>query len=563
MPLRRLHQRIAARPLYLWALLWAAVTALYLPVWKGGFQQDFQGWLQLYHDSAFADVINRSGIPVHSFYQLTQLQLYGLTKLFGVHPVPWFLLFTALHALNGVLLYRLCRAVFSDLHITAASWIAAVGTLLVLFNPSMTEVVLWKAAYHYLIAIQGVLWSLLWARQYLLTGAMKWALRCMLLLMALAFTLEIWYTIPALVLLLATAYWRASIISGDRLRAATARLIAPLLVVFALHLITYRITYGTWLAHTAYTSAGDDSPFLVAGRIWSYEWHLLGFGRFFPGSIRHAFYEKIGSYWGGALVIGILLVLAEVAWRRFPKSKPELCAAALLGAWSLVGLAIILHFIPPDIQLVGNDRYLYLTAFFQWMLVALVVASAFRRSHKVRNAIAGLLLLVCLGFTAKLIMEWRRSTKIFWAVQDKFVWKDAPLVLILNMPATYNGIGIIRGSDTSELTNHLRVFGKGALKGRIYDVSSYNMQHPWDGATVVVQDSIHLHVTLNQWGSWWQQAGLGAVDRSNALFDLHFTDPGHDYELTLKGRPPGMVILYQQGEEWRKVDMNQIGVEQR
>jgi hypothetical protein len=126
----------------------------------------------------------------------------------------------------------------------------------------------------------------------------------------------------------------------------------------------------------------------------------------------------------------------------------------------------------------------------------------------------------------------------------------------------YNGIGIIRGSDTSELPAHLYNSGRDVPKGQVRDISSYNMNHPWDGAHVVVEDSTHLHVTLSQWGSWWQLNGLGALDRSNALFDLHFIDPGHDYRLTLKQRPPGMVILYQQGLEWRVVDMNKIGVEQ-
>src|ERR1043165_245398 len=155
MPIRHSIERIRERPLYLWLFLWVAVGLVYLPAWKAGYQQDFQGWLELYYDYSFWGMLNRDMPSVHSFYQLTQLQLYVLTKLFGVHPIPWFLLFTGLHALNGTLIFRLCRAVMEDLEVTQASWIALTGTLLVLFNPSMTEVVLWKASYHYLIAVQG------------------------------------------------------------------------------------------------------------------------------------------------------------------------------------------------------------------------------------------------------------------------------------------------------------------------------------------------------------------------------------------------------------------------
>jgi hypothetical protein len=562
MLLQRLRS-IFNRPLHLWLCLWFAVTLLYLPAWKGGYQQDFQGWLQIYEELPFWQLLNRQFAAVNSFYHLTQLQLFLLTKAFGVNQLPWFLLFTALHALVGTTLYRLCRNIFQDLNLANAAWVAATGTLLALLNPSMTEVVVWKAAYHYHIAMLGVLWMLIWARHYMLTGERKWIWRSLLLLLALTFTLEIWYTIPALVFLLVLAYWRADIITKEQMLKAFRLLLAPQLGIFILHLVAYRTVYGKWLAHSAFTSTGDDNLFIIAGRFWSYEWHLLGMGRFFPHEYRQYVYNHFGGYWGGMLAILFIACLTEWTWLRYHKWSPSGKAAALLGAWALVALVLVLHFIPPDILLVANDRYLYFTAFFQWMLVALCIAQLFRSKLLARNITFGAVLLICLGFTAKLVMVWRHSTKVFWAVQDKFIWKDAPVVLILNMPCTYNGVGIITGSPVSELSDHLRVFKKGKPAGQVYDVSSYNMQHPWDGANVVVQDSSHLHVTLNQWGSWWWLRGFGAQDRSTDLFDLHFIDGGHDYMLTLKQRPPGMVILFQQGQEWRVVDMSRIGQEQR
>jgi hypothetical protein len=561
MSLREKLQRIQERPYLLWLLLWLAVMLLYAPAWKGGFQQDFQGWLQLYHNSTFWGMLNREGIPVHSFYQVTQLQLYVLTRLFGTHPIPWFLLFTALHALNGALLYRLAQTVLSDFQFANARWAAMAGTLLVLFNPSMTEVVIWKAAYHYLIAVQGILWILLWARNYLLDCGAKWIWRSVLLLIILAFTLELWYTIPALVGLMIVAYYRAGIIGKEQFRNSLTELFLPLTAVLLVHLLCYRLVYGTWFAHTAFTSPGDDSLLYVAARLWGYEWHLLGFGRFFPHELRELIYKKTGYTKGGLFAIGLIAILAEWSWRSYPRWKAGMRAIVLFAGWSLISIVIILHYLPADLFVVSNDRYLYLTAFFQWMLVAIAMAAVFHNVWLRRVAFVAVLL-VCLGFTAYLIREWRRSTKVFWSMHDKFAWKDAPLVLILNMPSMYNGIGIIRGSDTSELPAHLYNSGRDVPKGQVRDISSYNMNHPWDGAHVVVEDSTHLHVTLSQWGSWWQLNGLGALDRSNALFDLHFIDPGHDYRLTLKQRPPGMVILYQQGLEWRVVDMNKIGVEQ-
>jgi hypothetical protein len=553
-------KQLTARPLYLWLLLWAGITLLYLPAWKGGFQQDFQGWMEFYY-APFWDMLNRKGSSIHSFYQLTQFQLYVLTWLFGTNPIPWFLLFTGLHALNGALLYRLSRKVLEDFKFSNASWTAIAGTLLVLFNPSMTEVVVWKAAYHYLIAIQAILWMLLWAREYLLTGSSKWVFRSICLLLLLTLTLELWYTIPLLVTIMTIAYWRAGIVSTDHFKKALRRVALPQFLAFATYLLTYRALYGTWFAHSAYSAAGDDSAFIVAARTWAYEWHLLGFGRFFPHWIRQSFYYRFVDVPWGAFVFAIVACLAEWSWRSYPRWGAGARAMGLFGAWAAITVAIILHYPAADIQLVHDDRYLYLTAFFQWVLVAILISIVIR-SKMGKNIVFAMVFVLCLGFTAKLVLYWRHSTKVFWAVQDKFIWKDAPVVLILNMPSNYNGIGIIHGRDTSELPAHMQVYGRGVPLGQVYDVTSYNMLHPWDGAHVIVEDSTHLHVIFNQWGSWWQQGGFGALDRSNALFDVHFIDGGHDYRLTLKERPPGMVILYQQGQEWRVVDMNKIGVEQ-
>ena len=145
---------------------------------------------------------------------------------------------------------------------------------------------------------------------------------------------------------------------------------------------------------------------------------------------------------------------------------------------------------------------------------------------------------------------------------DNYKWEDAPVVLILNLPATYNGVGIVLSHVPSDFTEHMRIFYNRPAKNNVMDVSGYNMQHPWDGAHVTVLDSNKLKVTLNQWGSWWWKGGFGAQNYENEYYSVNFTDVGHEYEVTLKKLVPGMVILYQQGMQWRVVDMAKLGVEQ-
>lgn len=561
--LKNLLNRTAGRPLTLWLLLWLGVFIIYLPAWKGGFQQDFEGWLYYYHKLPFWQLMNRKFAGIQSLYHVTQFELYILTKLFDASPVLWYLLFTGLHALNGVQLYRLAKGTMEDFGLRNAALIAGSGMLLALFNPGMTEVVMWKASFHYLVGLQAILWSLLWTRRYLKTGATRNIWYCLILFVPLTFTLEIWYTIPVLVLLLGLAYRRAGLVGPDALRRTLLLLAAPQLGLLGLHLLAYRLLYGGWIAHSAYTAPGSSSMLTLLGRIWSYEFHLLGLGRFYSVGARRFFYDNLGGQAAGAAALIGIVVLVVVSYIRFPRWSGRARIAALWAGFSLISLGIILHFPPPTLQLVYNDRYLYFTAIFQFVLLALGISWIWERMPRRGWALYGLSLSVFVAATLVLVFQWRASARMFWAIQDKFRWQDAPAVLLLNLPTNYNGIGIIQSEIPSEVPDHMYVFHRAVPKGKVYDVSGYNMQQRWNGAHVKVEDSARVTVTLNQWGSWWWRGGFGATDYENDTFAVHFTDPGHSYQLTLKKPlPPGSVLIYQQGEEFREVDMKKVGVEQ-
>lgn len=556
-------QSVLKRPFLVWFCFWLAVSILYLPAWKGGFQQDFHGWLQMYTDEDFLAIINRNFAKIPSLYQLTQLQLYGWTWLFGTHPLPWYLLFTALHALNGMLLFRFSSRLFQDFKLPKATWIALAGTLLFLFNPSMTEAVLWKAAYHYPIAIQIVLWMLIWTQRYLHTQAYKWVYFAAILFLLSTLTLEIWYTIPAILFLLIVAYLRAGLVAKRRATQALGKIFLPTVLIFIIYLLAYHARYGLWVAHGAYSFPEDHKLFSVVGRTWSYEFHLLFAGRFFSNDVRSWVYQTLASsHLAGLTLLLIVAGFALYAYARFPNASARFRVVSLFLGWTVISLAIILHFLPSPLMLVNNDRYLYFTALFQYMIVAVLMGALLPSKPKLWMSLTAALLLIYTSLTAYTVWQWRQSTKIFWGIQSNFRWQKAPLVLLLNMPTTYNGVGIVIAGETEDFAEHLRIYHHQANNNTIKGVVGYNMQHPWDGAHVTVQDSLHVKVTLNQWGSWWTYNALGATSYENEYFAVNMTDQGHEYILSLKHKPEGTVLLYQQGMQWRVVDMKKIGVEQ-
>jgi hypothetical protein len=97
----------------------------------------------------------------------------------------------------------------------------------------------------------------------------------------------------------------------------------------------------------------------------------------------------------------------------------------------------------------------------------------------------------------------------------------------------------------------------------VYDAMAYNMATPDDGANVVVANDSTIKVTLNQWGTWWWYGMKGGNSYENDSYKLNLQDPGHWYELTLKHPAGEYLLLYQQGSQWKTVDMGKKGVEQR
>lgn len=555
MPARLHPENLSRKPLLTWLLFVAGTALLYLPAWKGGFQQDFHGWLLMYTDNNLPDILDRKGAGIRSLYHLTQLQLYVWTALFGTRQWLWFLLFSGLHATNGLLLFRLSNNIFSDFRIPRAAALAMLGTVLFLIHPGMTEVVVWKASYHYHTAMLLCLLILGGVLQFLKDGNARHAWLANGLLLLAVTTLELWWVFPWMALSLGMVYRRSALADRERFIALLTRIFLPMLLIFGGYFLLYHARYGIWIAHGAYENTGGSEIAGQTGRIWSYESHLWLGARLWPGAIRNQIYAFAGQAWSGILAIAGIVCAAVLLWIRMPRGGSYAGPFALFLGWALLGLATVLHFSPDTLFVISNDRYLYFTGAFQCVALILLLARLIRRQAAFRSIVA-LLLLAAVANTVYYVWCWRKATKVFYGVQRTFRWQDRPLVLLLNLPCMYRGVGIIHANQFEELGEHLRIFHRQRPASKIVDVAAYNMEHAFDGAHVRVIDSMNLRVTLNQWGTWWMFNGRGLPDYENEYYSLKNAGDGLSYDLQLKQQIPGMTLLYSQGEEWREVDMS-------
>lgn len=556
--LRTMLAQLCNRPLWLFLALWCSIALVYLPAYKAGFMGDFLGMYFFIDDISFWDFVNRSNAEVKSFYQITQLQLYAFIKMFGVHPLPWFILITGMHAATGLTIFTFFRKLFSDFRLTAATTLALGSTVLFLFNPNITEVTVWKGGYHYFTGIIMQLAICIWTLQYLHTGRRQYIGYALALFFISIFTLEIFYITPALVFGLVLGYYWSGIIDSARRNKALLQIFVPLVAIFLLHLLLFRYVYGSWIAHYGVTSTFDPKLSEMLPRVGKYLSTLLLLSGFWEVKARLALYEWLSQppvYYG---LTSLLLVLTAAGLIFFKKLKAYGRLATFLLIATLLSLVLVVPIYFDDLFALYNSRRCYQPGIFLYMLVVLLLF-ALVRNKKLRMFLFGFYFLFFLFHTVQRSVDWRRSTQVREGILHNFHYTSSDTLLLLNLPSYFKDIRIMPANTLNEFNKQLQLFEHDTIRGRLYEVSSYNMQHLWDGAHVTVLDSATLKVTLNQWGTWWLYNYIGASGYENDLYTLELTDPGHEYLLKLKRTPPNMTLLYQDGLHWKQVNLSQRG----
>lgn len=535
----------------LFLLFWCIIGLLTLPAYKAGYNADFAGLLYYFHHYNFADFINSEYFSIKSLYQVTQFQLFSFIYLFGIQPVPWFLLLTGLHALNGTLIFSFCKRLFIDFKVPDAVLIALAGALLFVINPNVTEVTIWKGGYHYLTGLLSQLLILIWVQKFLCGGPKKYVVYAALLFLISIFTLEIFYLTPWFCLLLVLGYYWKNLIDQQVFYKVIRFVFVPQLLLFLVHLVCFRLRFGGWVAHYGttgdfYFSAADLFP-----KLPKYLVTLVGFAGHLPSSMANPVYalmDKPLVYYSCYLFVFLFILFIFI---RFKKMPPAAQAASVLFGMMMLCMAII----APMFFDVYNNRRCYELSFPVYMLMSMGIFTIILRQGTVRlifMVYAG----ICVLLSVQKSMDWRNADKIQRGILRNYKWQNDSNVLILNLPSYYRDIHVIATSKWDELHENLFIFGYDTTKGTNQYISSYNMNHSWDGAHVVLQDSVTLKVTLNQWGSWWMYDLKGAKDFENDTYRLEMKDVGHEYILHLKRPAKEFIILYQQGEQWRVVDTN-------
>ncbi len=556
MLLHTLTDRITARRLTTGLFIWAVLFLLYLPAAKAGFVSDTTGWVQSLQRDSFLEYINRTHFGVKSMYQLTQLNTWLLYQVLGTKVWGWHLVHVTLHAVNCFLLYVFCAKLFSKAGLQYPAHPALVGSILFGISPYISEVVVWEASFHYLQALIFIFSILLLAQRFQERSSAGPAVLAGLLFFLSTFTLELFYLTPVLVLTLAFFYRTALHYDKAAFRKTILFFTLPQVLFFGLHLLLFRVVYGSGMAHLGVQMFKNPLPYFLVRAPW-YSFHLVLWGRFFPASLKAAVYDFFRTGTGSLLFYVLLASACAFIAVRYRRMEAYGKLVSLFFVWLLLAVGIVVPLFFAEILLVVCDRYMYLMLAFYWMLIVLLLYRIKRPA--IYYGILGILACINLFFSLKLSRKWGQSAEVIAAIQQSPVLMPGKVKLLLNSPACLQGIPMIGTSPEGEYRLMHNLFFPPPIRDTMLEVAAYNMDWKTDGAHAEVMNDSTIKVTLNQWGTWWWIGGFGATSYENAWFRLDMVDAGHWYNLVLKKPASEYQLLYQTGNELKVVDMARKG----
>ena len=531
----------------IFCILFALTIGLYAPSYGSGFVTDFLGWQERASDARLFRFLNSFGFSAN--YQFTSLILFILYKLFWIHALPWFLVFTGIHALNGSLLFRILKGTLSDFQIRNTVAIAGGGTLLFLCNPYMAEAVIWKAGLHHLLSGCLLLGGILLIQKNQNEILRRDLILFYSLFVLALFTLGYAYVTPLILLAFIFFGIRQP---GSRKKTMAAKFILPLFGFILLYMALNKITLGTWIGHYARTTEISFDFLGIFSSEFQYLTKHLFFLRFFPYEVQHGIYSAIASSIFGFFILTFTLTTGILLWHFRDRMSSAFRLSILFVVLSAIALLPFTSIYFYYLQFSEGDRYSYISCMFLFPAILLFIQSIARR-----NVI--LITLIYLGVSTILTLQmnlvWRHGTQIYHSLIADFRWNEADEIYVLNIPDNYCGTYMFRNiNHDSALEEVIRLQKRTPINGKVYDILKYNMVTHKDGVSVSRISENTLKVQFNQWGNWWWRNGIGATSYSNQKYAVSVE--GQHYNVTFHDVAENAVFIYQDGESWKEFKWN-------
>ncbi len=518
---------------------------VYGPLYNAGFVTDFLGWLECRETTpvwrAYECFGNRG------LYYVPFIILGFLTELFGLHPPPWFIVWTGLHALNAWLVTDVCRRLFSAFEVSL-HWIAPLfAGMIFLLHPWQVEVLAWKACSNYLASALLMLLTLRAYLQYLETTSTKYYWISVGTYFIFLFTLEYALFFPALIVML---LWLLSTPTGFGRRAVGILFeVMPFMIAIAAWFCLNKLLFGLWIGHYGAETHTVIDVMSMSSVVLKYLVKTLLFARFLPFPVQTELYGFLDTAIMGGLMLGILIGLCVLLFRNSRQTmQGRLRIFLFLSAIVFIIPVTNLYFY--YLQFSENDRYSYVPlAFLSMWLISIF----WNWKGWIGKAVLATYLVMCFWGTMGHVCLWEKSTKAYWHIIGTFQEPQKQKVFLLNVPDNYKGTFMFRniGGDSS-FDEVYQWIAKSGYTGKIYDVFQYNMTDLSNDFIVTKESENKIKVEFAQWGNWWWRNGIGGEKYSNEEYTAW--PEGKYYYVEFKKSLEDAQVFYHTPEGWKTVE---------
>ena len=538
------------------AFFFVAVHLLYWKTWQAGFVTDFTGLQERLEGAPFSDILNCFGFP--ALHQVTNFFLYSFYKIFGVNPLPWYLVFTGLHVVNGWLGYRLAKKMYRRTpvrrHARPPNWSSAVyipafiASLLFLLSPYNAETVIWKVCFNFLFCTCMMLSSLLFLIKYIEKEKRADLIIAHALFVVALFTFELALALP----LMALAFL-FFLNNGKSIRKKIWPISGVQFFFTGIYFLLNKIWLGSWVGHYGEEVHLNFSLNSIASNCIKYFTKNLFYWREWGHGTKEAFIQFLDKPVIGYafLIAGILLFITYIVFLKKINQKIK----TIVFAWLLffIALAPISNLFVAWILHGENDRYGYFASLFFYIgLIALFQ----NLNKKIRPVFYCLFLLASIIYLNKINGYWKNSAEIVNSLLTDFKWKNNSEIYVLAFPENYKGIPMFKDFSREDLAlkHALKYNAKKETKGKFYQIAQFNMNARSDGFIAKTDSNNIIKLEFREWGSWWWRHGIGTGSYETDKYDFKTVNKG--CEISIKNVTADAVFIYSDGGQWQEVFLN-------
>ncbi len=529
--------------LLIWLLFFLLTAILYWEARFAGMVMDYTGWLEKFDGKPWTDVFQCFGFPANQ--QLAIGFLYLMVEVIGQKELVWSIVYWSFHTTNALLLYHLLKDIFGLFDIGKREERAFIAALLWLCCCYQGEVVIWKVSQNYfLLALINLLMLRAYLR-YFITKQSKHFWRASVLFVLALFTFEQALVNIAVVFIIYFGLVWTQKLSFDR--TTMTKVALPMILSVIIYFVSSFVWIGDWVGHYGSDAhLSFDIP-LIAGNYARFFLKYLMYWRFYDYSSKEFIVKSMDHwYW---LVILILAVIQGLKYYYTRQKSEKILSLVLLGLVLVMFLPVSnLHMVWQGVS--SGDRYGYFPSmfFFPWLAILIY---QWRYNHQLFIAIA--LLVINVSLLGNTTNAWKSNQYLNKHLTDAYKWEDEDLVLFLNSPDNFNNTFLFIDVNHHGFQDALEYYGRKQLKGEVYDVIQYNMFTTNDGVSVNTINENEFVVSLNQWGNWWFNKGIGASKNIESPYFTLEIEHWYCYRLKLKPSAKDAVLIYQDGPELKEV----------